>query len=216
MNDTPDHADLARRIGDRCRQLGLSDDSLARRAAMAPRYLDHLVQAGPEFDPGGFLRIAAALGLSRDELLNGCEDAPPGQSAPGPRPRLLDLAEAECWELVGTHGIGRVALAVHPGPVVLPVNYVVDEGSFAYRTGDGEAAAPAEGADLAFQVDHIDERQGRGWSVLALGSAHYVDEPAELERLAGLTGAAPWAGGDRPRWVRVRPEEISGRRLVTG
>ncbi|MFI6151134.1 pyridoxamine 5'-phosphate oxidase family protein [Kitasatospora sp. NPDC051170] len=216
MNDTPDPADVARRIGDRCRQLGLGDEALARRAAMAPRYLEHLRQAGPEFDPGGFLRIAAALGLSRDELVHGSEEAPPGQAAAGPRPRLLDLTEPECWELVGTHGIGRVALPVQPGPVVFPVNYVVEGGSFAYRTGDRHATAPAEGATLSFQVDRIDEHLGRGWSVLALGSAHYVDDPEELELLSALPGAAPWAGGDRPRWVRVRPEEISGRRLVTG
>ncbi|KJS59494.1 helix-turn-helix domain-containing protein [Streptomyces rubellomurinus] len=216
MNDTTDPAAVARRIADRRRQLDLSEDSLAHRAAMAPRYLAHLLEAGPTFDPGGFVRIAAVLGLSRDELLTGRQDAPPGQSGPGPRPRLLDLTEAECWDLVGTHGVGRIALPVRPAPVVYPVNYVVDQGSFAYRTGEGAGTAPAEGAALSFQVDHIDEYLGRGWSVLALGSAHYVDDPEDLSRLSGLPGAAPWAGGDRPRWVRVRPDEITGRRLVTG
>ncbi len=100
--------------------------------------------------------------------------------------------------------------------MVLPVNYVVDQGSFAFRTGTQHAAAPEEGTAVSFQVDHIDEYLGRGWSVLALGAAHYVDAPEELERLAGLPGAAPWAGGDRPRWVRIRPAEITGRRLVSG
>jgi Pyridoxamine 5'-phosphate oxidase len=216
VNDTPDPAVVSRRITERCDQLCLSRDALARRAAMAPAYLRHLLEAGPAFDPSGFVRIAAALGCGTTELLSGRADAPPGQGGPGPHPRLLDLTEPECWELVGTHGIGRIGLPVEPGPMVYPVNYVVDHGSFAYRTGDRSASSPQEGEEMAFQVDHIDQHLGRGWSVLALGAAHYVDEPEELERLNGLPGAAPWAGGDRPRWVRIRPTDISGRRLVTG
>lgn len=216
MNDTPDPAAVARRIAERREELGLSEEALAHQASMAPRYLRCLLDAGPSFDPGGFVRIAAALDSTPEELQSGRADAPPGQGGPGPRPRLLDLTEQECWRLVGSHGIGRIALPVEPGPVVLPVNYVVDQGSFVYRTGEHGSAVPDEGAAVAFQVDHIDEYLGRGWSVLALGPAHYVADPAELERLAGLTGAAPWAGGDRPRWVRIRPEEITGRQLVTG
>ncbi|MFJ9608369.1 pyridoxamine 5'-phosphate oxidase family protein [Kitasatospora sp. NPDC101176] len=232
MNDTPDaaHSDavhpealqradpaaVARRVAERRERLGLSEDDLARQAAMAPRYLHHLLEAGPAFDPGGFLRIAAALGLSRSTLLEGRADAPPGQGGPGPRPRLLDLTERECWDLVGAHGVGRVALPVQPGPVVYPVNYVVDDGTFAYRTGGHSAAGLPEGAALSFQIDHIDEYLGRGWSVLALGTAHHVEDPDEVRRLADLPGASPWAGGDRPHWIRIRPDKITGRRLVSG
>ncbi|MDH6708248.1 transcriptional regulator with XRE-family HTH domain [Kitasatospora sp. MAA19] len=219
MNDTPDDihradpAAVARRIADRREQLGVSEEALAQMAAMAPRYLSYLLEAGPAFDPGGFLRIAAALGLSRGELLEGRTEGPPGQGGPGPHPRLLGLTEAECWDLVGTHGIGRIALPVHPGPIVFPVNYVVDDGTFAYRTGD--RTAPSEGTELSFQVDHIDEYLGRGWSVLAIGTAEPVHDPAVRHHLAGLPGAIPWPGGDRPRWVRLRPDEITGRRLVS-
>ncbi|MEU8923640.1 pyridoxamine 5'-phosphate oxidase family protein [Kitasatospora sp. NPDC048545] len=216
MHDTPDPAVVARRVAERREHLGLSEDDLARRAAMAPRYLRHLLEAGPDFDPAGFVRIAAALDDSRDDLLWGRADAPPGHGGPGPHPRLQNLTEAECWEQVGNHGVGRIGLPVEPGPVVLPVNYVVDRRSFAYRTGEHHATAPAEGAAVSFQVDHIDEYLGRGWSVLALGPAHYVDDPAELAHLAGLPGASPWAGDDRPCWVRIRPEEITGRRLIAG
>ncbi|MEV7774337.1 pyridoxamine 5'-phosphate oxidase family protein [Kitasatospora sp. NPDC086791] len=216
MHDTPDPVAVARRIAERSGRLGISEVELARRAAMAPRYLRHLLEAGPGFDPGGFVRIAAALDSSRDELVSGRADAPPGHGGPGPHPRLQNLTEAQCWELVGTHGIGRIGLPVEPGPVVLPVNYVVDRASFAFRTAEHSTAAPADGAAVSFQVDHIDEYLGRGWSVLALGPAHQVTDPVELERLAGLPGASPWAGGDRPRWVRIRPEEISGRRLIAG
>lgn len=145
MNDTPDPAVVARRIAERREQLGLGEEALAHRASMAPRYLRCLLEAGPSFDPGGFVRIAAALDSTPEELVSGRADAPPGQGGPGPRPRLLDLTEQECWQLVGDHGIGRIALPVEPGPVVLPVNYVVDRGSFAYRTGEHGAASRRRG-----------------------------------------------------------------------
>ncbi|CAM5692926.1 pyridoxamine 5'-phosphate oxidase family protein [Streptomyces viridifaciens] len=212
----PDPTAVARRVAERRERLGLSEEDLAHRAAMAPRYLAHLLEAGPVFDPGGFVRIAAALGATRDELLADGPDTPPGLGGPGPRPRLLHLTDAECWELVGSHGIGRIALPVRPGPAVHPVNYVVDRASFAYRTGNRTGTAPEEGAEVSLEVDRIDEFQGRGWTVLVIGPARYVDDPEERRHLDGLPGAAPWAGGDRPRWVRIRPAEISGRRLVTG
>ncbi|MBV6700123.1 pyridoxamine 5'-phosphate oxidase family protein [Kitasatospora aureofaciens] len=219
MNDTPavepDPAAAARRIAERREQLGLTEAELAQRAAMAPNYFRYLLEAGPGFDPGGFVRIAAALGLSRAELLEGRRDAPPGQGGPGPRPRLLNLTVPECWELVGTHGVGRIGLPVRPGPVVYPVNYVVDDRSFAYRTAARSSTDPGEGAAVSFQVDRIDEYLGRGWSVLVLGTAHHVGAPEEVEHLAGLPGATPWVG-DRPLWVRVRPDTITGRRIVSG
>lgn len=224
MNDFPgleavrqsDPAVIARRVAERRRVLGLTEPVLAQQAAMAPRYLHHLLEVGPAFDPAGFARIAAVLRMTWPDLLEGRADAPPGQSDPGPRPMLLHLSEAECWELVGGHGIGRIGLPVRPGPVVYPVNYVVDAGAIAYRTGVRAATAAADGSPVSFQVDHIDDRLSRGWSVLALGEAHHVGAPDEEERLSLLPGAVPWAGGSRPLWVRIRVDEITGRRIDTG
>ncbi|MQS16894.1 pyridoxamine 5'-phosphate oxidase family protein [Streptomyces kaniharaensis] len=220
MNDTPaaepDPAAAARRITERREKLGLTEAELAARAAMAPSYLRFLLEAGPGFDQGGFVRIAAVLGVSRAELVEGRADAPPGQGGAGPRPRLLNLTEEECWGLVGTHGVGRIGLPVRPGPVVYPVNYVVDARAIAYRTAERSSTDPPEGAAVSFQIDRIDEYLGRGWSVLVLGTAQHVGDPDEIRHLAGLPGASPWAGGDRPLWVRVRPDAISGRRIVSG
>ncbi|MFJ9847406.1 pyridoxamine 5'-phosphate oxidase family protein, partial [Kitasatospora sp. NPDC101155] len=207
---------VARRIVQRRDQLGLSEHMLAYRAAMAPAYLRYLLQAGPEFDPPAFVRIATALGTTWPELLTGHRaDAPPGQTEPGPRPLLLHLTEPQCWELLGTHGVGRICLPGQLAPVVLPVNYVVDARTIVYRTAGGGAAAPPDGSPVSFQVDHIDDRRSRGWSVLIVGEAHRVDDPDEEQRLSALPGATPWAGGSRPLWVRISPSEVTGRRIGT-
>ncbi|MFJ2782015.1 pyridoxamine 5'-phosphate oxidase family protein [Kitasatospora sp. NPDC087315] len=211
-----DPAAVARRVADRCSQLGLTDEVLANQAAMAPRYLKYLLETGPDFDPGGFLRIAAALRLTYQELVEGRADAPPGQPDAGPRPLLVHLTTAECWDRVGTHGVGRIALPVEPGPAVFPVNYTVDAATIVYRTAAQGAAAPDDGASVAFQVDRIDDHLSQGWSVLILGRAEHVDDPDTVRHLQRLPGTTPWAGGDRPLWVRVRTEKITGRRVGSG
>ncbi|MFC5889978.1 pyridoxamine 5'-phosphate oxidase family protein [Kitasatospora sp. CM 4170] len=209
-------ADVARRVRERRDQLGLTDEMLAYQAAMAPRYLRHLLDVGPAFDSAGFVRIAAALRMTWSELLEGRPDAPPGQGDPGPRPLLLHLTEPECWDLIGTHGIGRVGLPVQPAPAVFPVNYAVDARTIVYRTSAGGAAAPPDGSPVSFQVDHIDDRMSQGWSVLILGEAHHVEDADEQERLSLLPGTTPWAGAGRARWVRIRPDEVTGRRIGSG
>ncbi|MBD0693390.1 helix-turn-helix domain-containing protein [Streptomyces sp. CBMA123] len=218
ITDRTDPTAIARRILQRRDQLGLSEGMLAYRANMAPAYLRQLLQTGPELDPPAFVRLATALGTTWPQLLTGRNpDAPPGQpDAAAPRPLLFHLTEPQCWELLGTHGVGRIGLPIGPAPVVLPVNYAVDTRTIVYRTAPHGAAAPADGSPASFQVDHIDDHRSLGWSVLILGEAHHIDDPDEQQRLSTLPGAEPWAGGSRPLWVRIRPVEVTGRRIGTG
>lgn len=142
---------VARRVARERTRLGLSEHALAGQAAMSPRYLRHLMDAGPDFDPGGFVRIAAALGLTYRELVDGRGDRAAGQAGPQPRPVLVRLTTAECWDLLGTHGVGHLALPADPAPAVFPVNFAVDAGTVVHRTAPGGAAdrAAAELAALA-------------------------------------------------------------------
>ncbi|MCU7821269.1 helix-turn-helix domain-containing protein [Kitasatospora sp. DSM 101779] len=209
----PDPTEIARRIDERRDALGLSEAELAAKAGMATRYLQHLAEAGPAFDPGGFLRLASALGLSHRELVEGGTDRPPGQGRAPEHPVLVQLGVRECWERIGDHGVGRVALPAGPGPAVLPVNYVVDARTIAYRTTPHSAAAPDTGTTLSFQIDRIDEKLSRGWSVLLAGTAEHVTTHEEIERLNRHPGSEPWAGGDNPLWIRIRPTRVTGRRV---
>ena len=51
-----------------------------------------------------------------------------------------------------------------------------------------------------------------GFSVLAYGPAEVVDSVGEIERLSELP-LRPWWPQARDRWIRVRIDEITGRRL---
>jgi hypothetical protein len=49
--------------------------------------------------------------------------------------------------------------------------------------------------------------------VIVRGVAEEVTSPSDIRHLDAL-GLAPWAPGNRRRWVRIRAWTVSGRRIV--
>ncbi len=183
---------------------------------MSVAYLRQLEKFSGDFDPAALMRLAAALEMPYEELVAGREDAPPGQRTAAARPMLMRLSKQECWERLGTHGIGRLGLSADSGPLVLPVNYLVDAHTLVYRTDPDGAAAVAAGERLALETDHLDERMSNGWSVLVTGTADRITDPDAVRALMERPGAQPWAGGARELWIRIVPSEVSGRRIRVG
>lgn len=130
---------------------------------------------------------------------------------------MEDLDAAECLELLATASVGRVGLVVEGRPVVLPVNYVVDDLSVVFRTAEGTVLNKVALQMVAFQVDRIDEATATGWSVLVQGVAQDVSTAIDTtsERLRRLA-LVSWAPGQRHRWFRVNADTITGRRLLAG
>jgi len=128
--------------------------------------------------------------------------------------RWQELADEEYRKPLGERHLGRLALVDADGPVILPVNYTLDEGSVVFRTDPGSKLdAAAAGATVAFEVDAADERDRTGWSVVVRGQAGEVSEPADLERLRTLP-LYPWAPGAKARYVCIRPTSVTGRRIA--
>jgi uncharacterized protein len=128
--------------------------------------------------------------------------------------RWQELTDEECRRLLGERHLGRLALVDADGPVILPVNYTLDQGSVVFRTDPGSKLdAAAAGATVAFEVDAADERDRTGWSVVVRGRAGEVSDPADLERLRALP-LYPWAPGAKAHYVRIRPASVTGRRIA--
>jgi nitroimidazol reductase NimA-like FMN-containing flavoprotein (pyridoxamine 5'-phosphate oxidase superfamily) len=107
-----------------------------------------------------------------------------------------------------------VAFLSEQGPAAMPVNFRMLDGDIVFRTApDTFVAEGAEGPSVGFEVDHLDEALSEGWSVLVSGRTHPVI-PAELPRVEEL-GIEPWAGGDRDLYLRLVPDQISGRSIRT-
>lgn len=118
-----------------------------------------------------------------------------------------------CMRLLSSTNFGRVAINEDHGPVVLPVNYVLDGGTVLFRTDEGlKLDAATRSASATFEVDHIDERERSGWSVMVRGRLEWVRDPAELERMRQLP-VRPLAGGEKSEFVRLLPESVSGREI---
>lgn len=135
---------------------------------------------------------------------------PPSASRDG---LLRELTEAECWEHLEAHHLGRIAYVVDGGPVILPFNYVAHDGRLWLRTTSySQLAVHLPGQRAAFSVDHVDEHTRSGWSVLVRGRAHHVvggdrDVPGEAP------DPSPWPDGLRRMAFCVTPDEVTGRAL---
>ena len=132
---------------------------------------------------------------------------------PGRRARWRELTRSECFELLSREHLGRVAVVDEQGPIVFPVNFVLDRHMVVFRTDEGtKLDAAARGSQVAFEIDGTDEAARSGWSVLIRGEATEVTDPAELARLRKLR-VSPWAPGAKPHYVRILPAKLTGRRI---
>jgi hypothetical protein len=83
-----------------------------------------------------------------------------------------------------------------------------------YRTGPGEKlVAAALHRVVAFETDAFDVERRRGWSIDVVGPAEELVHPDDIERARSLD-LHPWAGETRDRFVRIRAEHVSGRRVA--
>jgi uncharacterized protein len=126
--------------------------------------------------------------------------------------RVEELAESECWELLGTREVGRVAHNDSDGPVVVPVNYVVQDHMVLFRIAPtSQLADRLRDGPASFQVDRVDESTKTGWSVLVRGHA---TRAKGWELPEADNRPHPWAEGGRNLHVRLSPHHVSGVRLV--
>jgi uncharacterized protein len=133
---------------------------------------------------------------------------------PGRQVRWQELTKSECFGLLSGEGLGRVAVVDDQGPVIFPVNFVLDRHMVVFRTDEGtKLGAAASGGRVAFEVDGADEAAHTGWSVVVRGEATEVTDPAELARLRKLR-LSPWAPGAKSRYVRILPVKLTGRRIL--
>jgi len=129
-------------------------------------------------------------------------------------PASLSILEPhECWSLIRTATVGRLAVAVDGAPDIFPVNYVVDHGAIVFRTAEGtKLAAVALASAVAFEVDGWDADSGNVWSVVIKGRGQQLQGTDQLIDAATLP-LFPWHGARKERFIQVVADQITGRRF---
>ena len=127
-----------------------------------------------------------------------------------------ELSSSECLRLLTQKSVGRIAFATENGLRIFPVNYVLRDRSIILRTtAYGVIARSIRGAEVAFQVDELDEQLRQGWSVLAVGHCERLEDAAVLHEVRQTQAPDPWVGGTRELYFSIGWQGLSGRRLGT-
>ena len=129
-----------------------------------------------------------------------------------PGPGMAELDAHACWALLRSAEVGRLAVSIADRPEIFPVNYVVDHGTLVFRTSEGTKLAGTVQRDVAFEADGYLPEEGDAWSVVVKGRGEAITRGHELLDTAGLP-LFPWHAAPKQRFVRIVPDEITGRRF---
>lgn len=116
----------------------------------------------------------------------------------------------EALALLRTTAVGRLIYLINGAPRVMPLNYVMHQGSVVFRTSYGELLDHVHLQRVLFEADAGDETMRTGWSVIVEGRAEEIWRTEELEKARGLP-LRPWAPGERDHFVRIVSTSITGR-----
>ena len=116
------------------------------------------------------------------------------------------LFERDCWELLATVSVGRLALSVRALPVILPVQYYLDGRRLAVCLGHhGLPERALDETVIAFAADSIDPVTRSGWSVQVQGRS-------VIPRGLRIDTPCDWPSSPA-QVVEIEPGKISGQRM---
>jgi nitroimidazol reductase NimA-like FMN-containing flavoprotein (pyridoxamine 5'-phosphate oxidase superfamily) len=124
------------------------------------------------------------------------------------------LSREDCWALLRSSNVGRLAVAIHAQPFIFPVDFMVDHGCLVFRTDEG---AKLDGAfrsnSVCFEVDGTDPEGETAWSVIVTGRCAAVLDPDRVAAI-GLRSPSHWDSEAQPYLVEIHPEHVSGHILA--
>jgi len=144
------------------------------------------------------------------------EQGPPEQSTePQVEERELDdIDEEQCFVLLQTQDLGRLAIVRDGRPEIFPVNYSISDRIIVIRTQPGLKLTYASLAHVAFEVEDIDRLTRQGWVVEVRGFAEDITDAASpwAEKARNSIGR-PWVTGPHDSYISITHLQVSGRSL---
>jgi nitroimidazol reductase NimA-like FMN-containing flavoprotein (pyridoxamine 5'-phosphate oxidase superfamily) len=105
--------------------------------------------------------------------------------------------------------VGRLAVTVGALPLIVPVNYWLDNDVIFVRTGGRKLKAATEGTVVGFEAGAVAD--GSAWSVAVAGMAR----PAtETEKRRAASNLLSWVTPGAERIAAISIDVVSGRRVI--
>lgn len=124
------------------------------------------------------------------------------------------LGEDECWELLLSSSLGRLALSVAGEPEIYPVNFVATDRRLVFRTAEGTKLLELTVNNrVALETDGVGREQA--WSVVVKGTARILEKRAEIDAAEELP-LRPLIPTLKYVYVEVTPVKVTGRRFPLG
>jgi hypothetical protein len=155
-------------------------------------------------------------GERRDDVLDRNYDGGLGLAQPANGSQKLSQAEA--MRLLASVDYGRVVFTLNALPAIRPVNHLVDEGQIIIRTRLTTAISTVvrsadSGVVVAYEADDFDSQSQSGWSVVATGWAHPVNDPGRISRYERLLH--PWVN-HADTVLAIEPDIVTGFHIIAG
>src|SRR5690606_41987457 len=99
------------------------------------------------------------------------------------RTGMTVLTEDECWDLLRSAEVARLAVVVGDDLEVFPINIVLDDRTVVFRTGEGtKLAAVTIAGRVVIEADGFIRDTGEAWSVVVKGTAERLERFSEIGR----------------------------------
>ncbi len=139
---------------------------------------------------------------------------PAGTEASDLPRELEEIDEEECFALLQSQDLGRLAIVRDGRPEIFPVNYALTDHIIVIRTQPGVKLTYATLAHVAFEVEDIDRDTREGWVVEVRGLAEEItDSTSHWAEEARRTEVRPWVSGPHERYISITRSAVSGRRI---
>lgn len=127
---------------------------------------------------------------------------------------VLVLDEEQIWKLLEHTAHGRLVITPGGRVEIFPLNFAVQDRTLVMRTGPGnKLAGMAVDENVVVEADGILDDQA--WSVVLRGRAELLESEAERARAEELE-LKPWVPTPKDFFVRITPDEVSGRHFAFG
>ena len=124
------------------------------------------------------------------------------------------LCDDEAWDLLSGVALGLLVTAGGGQVEIFPINFVAQDRSVLFRTAKGTKLFGAVMNDsVLFEAD--DHTDAGGWSVVIRGTARVLSTAADI-READRAQLVPWIPTEKLRYVRITPNDVSGRHFRFG